>query len=138
MIFSSPDLSISVSANCTCRLLFDSGLNLRNYWLLLASLVFFAWGGVSFTAILLISIGLNYLFGLKIQHHKNNRKSYWWLFAGVSCNLLILGIFKYANFLIRNINELFDFISVPEIPADKHYFAHWHFVLYLPFPFLYY
>jgi alginate O-acetyltransferase complex protein AlgI len=93
--------------------------NYRNYWLLLASLVFFAWGGVSFTAILLISIGLNYLCGLKIQQHKNNRKTYWWLFAGVSCNLLLLGIFKYANFLIRNINELLDFISLPEIPQTS-------------------
>jgi alginate O-acetyltransferase complex protein AlgI len=91
----------------------------RNYWLLLASLVFFAWGGVSFTFILIVSIALNYLFGLKIQQHKNSRKVNWWLFAGVSCNLVILGIFKYANFLVRNLNELLDIISVPEIPQTS-------------------
>ncbi len=39
----------------------------KNYWLLFTSLVFFAWGGVSFTFILLFSIILNYFFGLQIQ-----------------------------------------------------------------------
>jgi alginate O-acetyltransferase complex protein AlgI len=91
------------------------GKNYRNYWLLFASLIFFAWGGVSFTIILLISIVLNYVFGLKIEKHINSRIGYWWLFAGVSTNLLILGIFKYANFIIKNINELLGTFSVPSI-----------------------
>ena len=77
--------------------------NYRNYWLLLASLIFFAWGGVSFTLILLASIVLNHIIGLKVQKHLDSRRGYWWLFAGVSANLLILGVFKYANFIIINI-----------------------------------
>lgn len=90
--------------------------NYRNYWLLLASLIFFAWGGVSFTLILLASIVLNHIIGLKIQRYLDSRRAYWWLFAGVSANLLILGIFKYANFIIININSLFSHLSIPLIP----------------------
>ena len=84
---------------------------------MLSSLIFFAWGGVSFTIILLTSILLNYFFGLKIQKHlDSSKRGYWWLFAGVSINIIILGIFKYANFIIKNINELFGFLSIPSIP----------------------
>lgn len=90
--------------------------NYRNYWLLFASLVFFAWGGVSFTIILLFSIVINYFFGLWIQKNIESKKSYWWLFAGVTTNVLILGVFKYANFIIKNINDLSNIISIPSIP----------------------
>lgn len=88
----------------------------RNYWLLFVSLVFFAWGGVSFTIILLGSIVINYIAGLQIQKHLNSKSGYWWLFAGVSINILLLGVFKYANFIIDNINSLFSEFSLPLIP----------------------
>lgn len=88
----------------------------RNYWLLTASLIFFAWGGVSFTFILIASIVLNYYFGLKIQQHLESVKGYRWLFVGVSSNLLILGVFKYANFIIQNINELICFFPFLKYP----------------------
>jgi len=90
--------------------------NYRNYWLLLASLLFFAWGGVSFTFILIFSICLNFIFGLLIQKNIENKSSYRWLFIGVATNVIILGIFKYANFIIKNINELNNLFSIPSIP----------------------
>jgi len=90
--------------------------NYRNYWLLFTSLVFFAWGGVNFTFILLFSIVLNYFFGIQIQKNIENKSSYWWLFVGVSTNVLLLGVFKYTNFIVKNINELSTFISIPTLP----------------------
>ena len=93
--------------------------NYRNYWLLFASLVFFAWGGVSFTVILLFSIVINYFFGLRIQKNIENKKAYRWLFAGVATNILILGVFKYANFIIKNLNDLFNILSIPSIPETN-------------------
>lgn len=87
----------------------------KNYWLLLTSLIFFAWGGVSYTIILIISILLNYLFGIKIQNNINSRKGYYWLIFGVSVNLLLLGVFKYANFMSANINGLLDVFSLPNM-----------------------
>jgi alginate O-acetyltransferase complex protein AlgI len=65
---------------------------LKNYWLLFTSLIFFAWGGVSLTALLLLSIVLNYFFGLFIERNLDSKKSYYWLVIGVSSNILILGI----------------------------------------------
>jgi alginate O-acetyltransferase complex protein AlgI len=89
----------------------------RNNLLLLASLIFFAWGGVSLTVILIGSILLNYIFGILIQKHIDTKKAYWWLFIGVFINLLVLIVFKYTNFIIENINEVtnvFSFKSIPE------------------------
>jgi alginate O-acetyltransferase complex protein AlgI len=89
---------------------------LKNYWLLAASLVFFAWGGISFTLILIVSILFNYFYGLQIQKHLDTPKGYRWLVAGVTTNLLLLGVFKYANFIIQNINDLIGVFSIPPIP----------------------
>jgi alginate O-acetyltransferase complex protein AlgI len=91
----------------------------KNYWLLFTSLIFFAWGGVSFTLILLFSIAMNFVFGVKIQKHLKTDKGYWWLFAGITMNLTLLGIFKYTNFIIKNLNGLFGFISLPPIPETN-------------------
>ncbi len=88
----------------------------KNYWLLAASLIFFAWGGVGFTAILAGSILVNYAFGLLIQNTRGSKSGYAWVFAGVAANLGILGVFKYANFIIANINDLSELLSIPLIP----------------------
>jgi alginate O-acetyltransferase complex protein AlgI len=77
---------------------------IKNYWLLAASLIFFAWGGVSFTSILLTSIIVNYLFGLIIQRSLQTRWARWWLFAGVTFNIVLLGLYKYAGFIVFNTN----------------------------------
>lgn len=90
----------------------------RNTFLLLASLVFFAWGGASFTLILIFSIVLNYLFGLKIQKHLNTPAAYKWLALGVSSNILILGVFKYANFIIFSTNRVLGHFQLPNIPES--------------------
>jgi alginate O-acetyltransferase complex protein AlgI len=89
---------------------------LKNYTLLFASLVFFAWGGVSVTALLLASITANYFFGLLIGRYRESNSGYAWLQAGVAFNLVLLGTYKYADFIIANLNiplEYFDFGSLP-------------------------
>lgn len=92
---------------------------MRNYWLLAASLVFFAWGGVSFSLVLILSIVLNYFFGLTIQRNIGTLRAKRWLIAGVSANILILGIFKYTNFFVANLNELFGWVSIPLMPQTN-------------------
>lgn len=85
----------------------------RNVFLFISSLVFFAWGGVSYSVILIVSILMNYIIGLFIGKNLGNRKSKNWLIVGVSLNLLLLGVFKYANFIVANINNLFEAIHIP-------------------------
>ena len=43
------------------------GKRIRNYVLLLASLFFYAWSGVDYLNILIVSIMINYIFGLLID-----------------------------------------------------------------------
>ena len=75
----------------------------RNRFLLVTSLVFFAWGGVSYSFLLLFSLILNFFIGKAIGTNSNR----FWLIVGVSINLIFLLIFKYANFFAKNFAELF-------------------------------
>ncbi|HLN53249.1 MAG TPA: MBOAT family O-acyltransferase [Lentimicrobium sp.] len=119
MLFSSP-IFLFLFLPVTLLGYYFANERYRNYWLLFASFIFFAWGGVSFTFILILSIILNYIFGIKIQKNlQYQTKAYRWLFIGVAVNVLILGIFKYANFIIKSINDLNELISVPLIPQTK-------------------
>lgn len=81
-----------------------SGRN-NNIWkngvLMITSLLFYAWGGVSYSVVLILSILLNFFIGRKVRGH--NKK---WLIAGIVLNLLILITFKYAGFFIENISAL--------------------------------
>lgn len=105
MLFSSP-VFLFLFLPVVLLLYFLVWKKLRNYLLLVASLVFFAWGGVSYTALLLISITFNYLFGLGIGKNPGSRQSRNFLAAGVIVNVLFLGVFKYADFVVDNLNLL--------------------------------
>ncbi|HSH67498.1 MAG TPA: MBOAT family O-acyltransferase [Bacteroidia bacterium] len=81
----------------------------RNKFLLVASLIFFAWGGVSYTFIFIGSILLNFAGGIFIDRTRSNAKRKKTVFVCiVSLNLLILGIFKYGGFVVENINWIYD------------------------------
>lgn len=85
----------------------------QNTLLFLSSLLFYAWGGVSYTLILLISIVVNFLFGNAIEkspHHKRR-----WLAMGIILNLSALVFFKYANFIVDNFNILSGMFGISPI-----------------------
>ena len=77
----------------------------RNYFLLLSSIVFYAWGEPKFVFVMLVSIGMNYLFGLTLDWNKLPRKAV--LCAAVIMNLGILFVFKYLNFTASNLDKIF-------------------------------
>jgi len=76
----------------------------RNYWLLLASLFFYAWGEPKFVLIMLFSIGFNYLSALRMEELKG-RESIRKLMLAVTVvvNLGILFVYKYMNFVTTNL-----------------------------------
>jgi len=76
----------------------------RNMFLLIASLIFYAWGEPKFVFLMILSIVINYVFAILIEDHPKNKKLY--LILGVVFNLVLLGYFKYFNFLIDNINHI--------------------------------
>lgn len=83
------------------------GRNFRNVILLLASLAFYAWGENLFVLVMLVSITLNYAFGLFIDRsqRRGNSGNIPLLFA-VMANLGLLGFFKYTNFIVANLNAV--------------------------------
>lgn len=81
---------------------------IRNYWLLLVSIVFYAWNKPSFLVILLVSIVINYIGALCIVISKNEIYRKCSLFITVLGNLGLLFYFKYFNFAVEIFNKMFD------------------------------
>lgn len=80
---------------------------LRNVVLLLASLFFYAWGEPKFVMVLILSILINYLVGIGIHVFRERRKVKWIMAIGVFANLSILFFYKYIDFTIRILNNIF-------------------------------
>ena len=88
----------------------------RNLLLLAASLVFYWWGEPKFVAVMVASIGMNYLFGLWVHACKQRGRSVKPpIVCTVIANLSILFVFKYLNFTLRNLKLLGLPVEVTEI-----------------------
>lgn len=82
---------------------------MRNVLLLIASLIFYAWGEPVYVLIMLFSTVFDYTNGRLIEYfRKQNRpgRAKAALIVDVCGNLAILGFFKYADFVIGNINSI--------------------------------
>jgi alginate O-acetyltransferase complex protein AlgI len=83
--------------------------NYRIYFLLLASLFFYAWGEYRYVLIMILSITINYSFGMFIdKSHTNKNLAKLLLVLAVTGNLGILFYFKYLNFTLNTINRVFN------------------------------
>lgn len=81
----------------------------RNVLLLISSIIFYAWGGVSYTLIMFSSIIINYIFALLIDkaiEEDNELKKKIYLSLCIVINLSILAYFKYTDFAISIINSI--------------------------------
>ena len=82
--------------------------NLKNFWLLAASLLFYAWGEPTFVFVMLGSIAFNYLAALLVDavrsRHAAARAA---LAAAVAGNLAVIGLWKYANFVTATLRGWF-------------------------------
>lgn len=86
----------------------------KNVVLLLFSLLFYTYGEPKALAIMIISIIMNYFFGLSMKSENKSRKLI--LAISVAANLLMLGIFKYIGFGAEILNTLpFLSIKIPSI-----------------------
>lgn len=79
----------------------------KNIFLLIASLFFYSWGEPRYIIIMILSIALNYTYGIFIDNECSNKKRRFLLIQCISLNLFILGYFKYYNFFIDSMNNLF-------------------------------
>lgn len=104
MVFSSLTFLFLFLPIVICLLALCRRVPYQNTLLLVASILFYAWGGVTYTLILIGSILVNYVFGLLIARRERHRK--WWLILAIILDLSALAFFKYANFIVDNFNIL--------------------------------
>ncbi|MBQ3168681.1 MAG: MBOAT family protein, partial [Clostridia bacterium] len=76
-----------------------------NVFLLIMSLLFYAWGEPVYVLLMLLSILLNWLAGLLIGKVKKGKGAL--IFTDVLLNLSMLGLFKYYDFAAGSLNFLF-------------------------------
>ena len=74
----------------------------KNGVLLIASLFFYGWGEPKLLALMVFTIVLFYICGLAIARSKKKKKL--WLSISVVISVLLLGLFKYADFFISSVN----------------------------------
>lgn len=79
----------------------------RNGFLTLMSLLFYAWGEPKFVFVMILSILMNYFFGLLVAKREEAAWQRKILTLMVVANLSLFFVFKYLNFTIENLNYLF-------------------------------
>ena len=85
---------------------------LKNSVLLLASLIFYGWGEPRYLPVMAVSILQGYVFGLLIERSRGRPLARVFLTVSVLLSLGMLAYFKYADFMIANLNALTG-LSVP-------------------------
>ena len=113
MVFSSNEF-LFLYLPISLILYFSVPFSYRNLVLFIVSAVFYGWEKPIYLLIMLFVIVINYAFGHFIgvlDADKSKRKLV--LILGVATNVLILGFFKYADFILENLSKIsfLNFIS---------------------------
>ena len=90
----------------TLILYFVSKDKYKNIILLLASLFFYFYGEPKYTVLMLISAFSAYIHGILIEKFREKGYSKLFLVSGLVVSLGILIVFKYMDFIIKNINYI--------------------------------
>ena len=85
---------------------------LKNTVLLLSSLIFYGWGEPKLLILMLFTITVMYFCGLAIGNAKSQTTKKVWLTVSCVVSLSLLGVFKYADFLLSSFNTLTG-LSIP-------------------------
>ncbi len=104
MLFSSMTF-IFIFLPIVLLLYLTSKKELHNPILLIASIIFYAWGEPKYLAIMLFTILINYFGAIAIDKCSKYKKLL--LYTTILANLGFLIYFKYFNFLITNCNNIF-------------------------------
>ncbi len=80
--------------------------NLKNAVLLIFSLVFYAWGEPVYVFLMIGTILLFFFCGIAIGKSTTQKGKKLWLTISVVVSLSLLAVFKYADFLVSNVNSL--------------------------------
>ena len=81
----------------------------RNFILFITSLIFYAWGEPVYVVLMLFSTVVDFTHGMLVDRYKkqgNMKAAKRAVASAMIINLALLGFFKYADFIIGNINAL--------------------------------
>ena len=83
-------------------------LRWRNLVLFLVSLFFYGWGEPVYILLMILSILMNWIFGIGIEYYKkrDRKRSKRNLVLCIILNLSLLGFFKYWDFIATNLNAI--------------------------------
>lgn len=85
---------------------------LQNIFLLLASYIFYGWWDWRFLSLIIFSSLVDYFVGLRLSSTESQDKRKLLLYLSLFCNLGMLGIFKYYNFFIDTLIQVFSHIGI--------------------------
>lgn len=92
---------------------------LKNWWILIASIFFYAWGAPTFVFILLGSTIIDFFLVRQLHQASEQRIKKRWLLLSIAMNVGLLVYFKYANFFIDNLNIALLGIGFSEVSWTK-------------------
>ena len=105
MLFSGlPFLYYFLPAVLVCY--FAAPRKLKNAVLFVFSLIFYGWGEPRYIVLMIVSIVSGFVFALMIEKKQNKKSGLILMWISVAVSLSFLLIFKYADFLIENVNQL--------------------------------
>ena len=88
------------------------GVSYRNWLLLAASIIFYTRGAGNFTWLVLALIVFNYVAARLIDRHRATVLGRRLLAGAVAIDLLVLAVFKYADFAVGNLNAALALVGV--------------------------
>ncbi len=117
MVFSSL-VMIYVFLPIVLLVYFLSPNRFKNFIILVAGLIFYAWGEPVYIWVMIVSSLVDYMAGLFINKYDDNPKiRKLALIISMMVDLGFLVVFKYSGFFVNNINSLLNLnIPVPDLP----------------------
>lgn len=93
------------------------GRAVKNVWLLIVSLAFYAWGEPVYVILMITSILVNWAIALCMAPDSARTERFRKLLLVIACvfNILVIGFFKYEGFIAENINTVIGMQLVPDL-----------------------
>ena len=88
------------------------GRKIKNFWLFIASIVFYAWGEPVYVILMLFSIAANWILALGIDATRHKKAL---LVLACIVNVAVIGFFKYEGFLAENVNAVVGAQIIPNL-----------------------
>src|SRR5215471_9000583 len=91
----------------------------KNIVLLLASIIFYSWGGPRFIFVILGTTFVDFFIVRTMDRAATRQRRTLLLIASLSLNLGLLFYFKYFNFFIDNLDTLIQPLGLPVVSVAK-------------------